>query len=477
MASMYERSIRIDEFAGICQIGNGMNLNLKYATDAKNCKTQGGVLRPMHDGTAIPGDLSAPIATLMHLFRRNHPTENQRDMLVAISGGKVYHRLMTATVWTEVAAVTVTNNDFDYVSYEILEEGFEFPTDVLLFSNADDGMKMFNSRSLAVSAVTTPYKFGVITRHAERIWGSGITDKPDLLVYSAPYNPLDWAQNSEIPEDGAGEISQPSWDGDSFTALRPFGSHLLAFKRNRVWRVLGYNPGEYILKEQYGGGAVVENSIAVNNEYALMLGHDSLMIYDGTVVNAFYKDWIQGVMDRITAGTRHYARAAMRGSTYCLTLALDGATYNNAILEYNVLEKAFNLRYGVYAETFVVIANTLYYTTSQAPGRVCVLDGSGAVLPLRWVTSWQDLGAKNVTKSGYMVYLALENTLPVDITLSIETEKRAKSKTVTIAPGGKMKRVRLSNIGRRFRLILETAGCVEYSLLGGLQIDIEVDED
>jgi len=63
-----------------------------------------------------------------------------------------------------------------------------------------------------VEAVETPKKFGVITRHAERIWGSGIPSDPDMLVYSAPYDPLDWTANVEQPQDGAGDILQPSWD-------------------------------------------------------------------------------------------------------------------------------------------------------------------------------------------------------------------------------------------------------------------------
>lgn len=551
MASVYERTVRIDQFTGICQDGDGVNLNLKYAVDAHNADTRGGTLKPMRGGSSIgnlivsdelvtdyvfsaadeaawyagigeahlaawvdetetlvwhntvndeyrrlvtmTGDpvvftwteplvydatvLTRTIGTLMHLNRRMHPVEAERDMLVAIAGGDLYYRLMTSTVWSKVTMTPAfSSNDFDFVSYEMLENGQEYPTDILLFTNATEGMFYFNSRTNAVEAVVTPYKFGAICRHYERIWGTAVEDKPDLLCYSAPYDPFNWAQNSEIPEDGGGEILQPSWDGDGFIALRTFGSQLLAFKQQKIWRVLGMNPGEYVMREQYGGGAIVENTIAVNNDFALMFGYDGLMMFDGVTATDFYQPWIKDIMARITPGTKPYAKAAMNGNVYCLALALDNSVDNNAILEYNIREKSFMLRYGVYAESFVAIENKLYYTSSKAPGAVLVL-GEGPVLPVKWVTGWQDMGAKNVTKSGFMVYLSMENTANVAITISIETEKRTKTKSYTLAPGGKIKRIRLSNQGRRYRLIFETPGSVDYTLLGGLQINMEVDED
>lgn len=549
--SQYEHSVKIDQFVGICQEGDGVNLNLKYAADAKNTDTRGGTLKPMRGGLSIgnliigdqlptdyvfsaadeaewylgvgmmhiaaftdntetlvwhntvndeyrrlvtmsgdpivfvwtsplsyePEVMTKTISTLMHLNRRMHAVDAERDMLVAIADGDLYYRLMTATVWTRVTMTPAfTNNDFDFVSYEVLEEGNEFPTDVLLFTNAVDGMFCFNSRTNTVSSVTTPYKFGAICRHYERIWGTAVEDKPDVLAYSAPYDPYDWAQDSEIPEDGGGEILQPSWDGDRFVALRTFGSQLLAFKRSKIWRIIGTNPGEYVCKEQYGGGAFIENTIVVNNDFVLMLGYDGLMLFDGTVSTDFYHPWVSGIMARITAGTKPYAKAVMNGNVYCLALALDGSVDNNAILEYDVRNKSFNLRYGVYAESFVSVQNKLYYTSSLASGDVLAL-GDGPVLPVMWTTGWQELSAKNVTKSGFIVYFSLENTASVSVSVSIETEKRIKTKTYTVPTGSAIKRLRLSNIGRRFRLIWETPNAVDYTLLGGLQIVMEIDED
>ena len=181
-------------------------------------------------------------------------------------------------------------------------------------------------------------------------------------------------------------------------------------------------------------------------------------------------------MARITAGTKPYAKAVMNGNVYCLALALDGSVDNNAILEYDVRNKSFNLRYGVYAESFVSVQNKLYYTSSLASGDVLAL-GDGPVLPVMWTTGWQELSAKNVTKSGFIVYFSLENTASVSVSVSIETEKRVKTKTYTVPAGSAIKRLRLSNIGRRFRLIWETPNAVDYTLLGGLQIVMEIDED
>jgi hypothetical protein len=117
--------------------------------------------------------------------------------------------------------------------------------------------------TLDVAPVETPKRFGVLARYNERIWGSGITGDPDMLVYSAPYDPFDWEAQIEIPEDGAGDIQVPTWDGDSFVALRQYGSDLIALKRNSIWRVYGTNPGEFTVQRQYGGGALVENTVAV----------------------------------------------------------------------------------------------------------------------------------------------------------------------------------------------------------------------
>lgn len=466
---------RINTFSGLMQQGDGENLNLSYAVEGKNFDTTDGALRPFTAGTALTGDLPAPIGTLAALYRR-YGEYTDPTLLVAAAGGKLYARTLTATTWTQIYS-GLQSDSFDFVTYEINMEGGQQlpdPVDVLLMTNAKDGMLCVRGDNLTVSTVTTPKKFGILARHAERIWGSGIEDNPDQLVYSAPFDPFDWEANVEIPEDGAGDILQPSWDGDSFVALRPFGSQLIALKKHRVWRILGTDPGNYIMKEQYGGGTIVENTVVVNGSYMLMLGDHGLMLYDGTDVSAFQHEAVQGVMRRLNSAAVARATAIVHDNKYYLALPLDSSMINNSVLIYNLTERTFNLIEGVYVRTFLEVETELYYTSDATPSRIWSMSG-GSTLPVTWVSAWQDMGIKNVTKSAFEILMASD--VATEITIGIRTEKKLKQKILYL-PAGRIRRVRVANHGRRWRLELSTAAGVDpYTLIGGVQIMMELDYD
>ncbi len=513
-ANNYETTMLVNSFAGINQSAGDRNVAMKYAVDGENFKTTDGLLQSMTGGREhIPPALPAPIGTLMLLFRRFRRDDffhTAPELLIAAAGNAIYARPLNEpgainSEWYKIYE-GITNDSFDYVTYETstywtldgkrvapytegaLEVIADNPIDILIMTNADDGMFIVYGDSLEV----TPYrvkptttdvekKFGVLTRHAERIWGAAIPDQPDMLMYSVPYEPLNWEQNNQFPEDGAGDIQQPSWDGDSFVALRVYGSYLLAIKKNRVWRIAGTNPGEYYMKEQFGGGTIVENTVVVFNDYMFLLSYDGLMMYDGTAVQPFRQREIQGIMERVNWQAVENAVATMNGVVYCLALPLDGSEYNNAILEYDTSERTFNLRTGVYVSSFLPYAEKLYYTDSRPKadgeeftGRVMVLDEEGEALPMRYVTAYQDLGYKSVTKSGFEIYLLADEDM--DVTVGIRTEKKLKQRKAHLT-GGKPKRVRVNVAGRSFRLELTVPAGAAWKMSAGLQIYMELDSD
>lgn len=509
-ANGYETTVQVPSFSGIYQGGGERGAAMKFAFDGENFSTKDGLLRSM-DGGSVHANamLDAPIGTLMLLYRRFRMEGNPYSpaVFVAVAGGKVYARSIDAApdvAWEERYS-GLTNDRFDYITYETntwwttgdsnlrvdprtegaIEVEAENPVDVLIMSNGDDGMFVVYGDSLEVvpfriqpSTTAVEKKFGVLTRHAERIWGAAIPDQPDMLMYSAPYDPLDWEQNNEFPEDGAGDIMQPSWDGDSFVALRPYGSYLLAIKKNRIWRITGTNPGEYYFKEQFGGGTLVENTVQVYNDYMFLLSYDGLMMYDGTAVSPFKQPYVQEIMRRINRKYIDEAVAVVHNGIYSLALPLDDSEVNNAILEYNTSEGYFNLRTGVYVSSFLSYENSLYYTDSRPStglcGAVMKLDGTGESLPMRYVTAYQDLGNKAVVKSGFEVYLLSDNDM--SITVGVRTEKKLKERTVHLI-GGKAKKVRVNVAGRSFRLELAVPGGDHWKMSAGLQVYMELDPD
>lgn len=495
----YDASARIPEFRGLMQYGDGINADPRYAVVARNMETTGGVLQPAAACTLLAASLPAPIETLARLHRRWYTGNESKDILVAASGGKLYSMLPDANSWTELTMPegisSYQSNVWSWVTYEINPVGSSASVDVLLLSNAVDGMVMVRGDNMTVSTVATPKRFGVIERYAERIWGGAITDDPDMLVYSTPFDPTNWTANVEQPADGAGDINQPSWDGDSFTALRAFGSQLIAFKKTRVWRILGTDPGEYTFKEQYGGGAPYSATIAVDSERIFMLTNQGIVVYDGLAVSPFQQEYAEQVFDRMNTSALDKACACVwHGKLYC-ALPLDGSPINNAVLVYNTVDNTWLLREDVSVESFLTTDDAIWFTSATTPGRVWLWredsweTGAATDRACQWVSPWNDLGLKNVVKGGFEVYLLCEvQTEPVTLSISIQTEKKVKTKQYTVQPltaeqiakdkGFKQKRLHFGGTGRRFRLMINApAGTPAWRIIGGIQIVAEIDPD
>ena len=486
----YDATVHVPVFLGMYQGGDKMSSDPRYAVEAVNVETEGGNLRPAAMPVQMRQQLNAPIETLVRFVRRWAEGTSRtgelegKEMLVAASGGRLYWTDEESDGWTQLSfpdgVSEYQSNTWSCVTYEENPEGAENPIDVLLMSNVKDGMICVHGDDMRVTKVETPKKFGRIVRSNERVWGGAIEEDPDMLVYSAVYDAMDWSQNDEIPEDGAGDIQQPSWDGDSFTALVPFGQQLVAFKGTRAWRIIGTDPGEYSFTEQYGGGTRYPETIAVNGYAALMLGDDSLRMYDGSSVFDYMRGYADDVFRRITPEAKHKAVACIYKGSYYLALALDGDTENGAVLRFNTRDKTFLLYEGVHVSSFVPCHNALYFATSVEPGRLFKWGEDPAEsgsMACRWTSLWMDLGYKSIQKGGFTVYVAPDTPVDAEIEITIETERKSKTKKVTLLASDKYKRVQISAKGRRFRYSIVSRSRTAWTLKGGLQIIAEIDQD
>jgi hypothetical protein len=101
-----------------------------------------------------------------------------------------------------------------------------------------------------------------------------------------------------------------------------------------------------------------------------------------------------------------------------------------------------------------------------------------------------DFGIKSLQKGGFELYMIPEvQNEAVELKISIQTEKKLKTKTYTIQPltddqreankEHRGKRLHFGGTGRKFRIIIETDAGVTapWRLIGGLQLIVETDPD
>ena len=447
------------------------------------------------------------------------------------AGGKLYQKQAgDTTEWAEIELPTgitaYQNSTWSWVTYEINPEGQD-TIDVLLMSNGLDGMIMivppdrpstwgdYTSHTWGylvdmtwleaespewhvVTVSTEGKKFGVIERYAERIWAGAITDNPDMLMYSRPYDPTNWTGpgEGEEPEDCAGDILQPTWDGDKFYALRRFGDQLLAFKKNRIFRILNTNPGEYVFKEQFGGGTSYFNTVAVEAERVFMETDQGLAVFDGVSTSPFGRDQVEAIWKTVNKSAMEQMCSALFDNRYYVAFPVGDSTVNNAMLIYNLIEGTILYYSDLYVESFMATDNELFITSSSLPGKILVMNynswdlGEGSGAATRWVSPWMDFGYKRIQKGGFDLYFVPEvKDEAVELVISVQTEKKKKTKRYTVNPlteaqreigkEHRGKRLHFGGSGRKFRVIIETEAGVTapWRLIGGLQMVVETDPD
>ena len=519
----YDADVRIPQFLGLRQYGDTINGNPVYAENAMNMNTKGGTLMPMAAPVPMDGALPEPIETLMMVNSRWG--EHAGVLLVAAAGGRIYTRGEDDTEWIQAdmpEGLTIfASNEWSWVDYEINTDNGD-THDVILFTNAYDGLFMLDGTERTITPVETPYLFGIIERRSERIWGAACkrydeehgqwVDEPDLLVYSAPYNPKDWAMrepdatedpddpryNPRVvpgqPEDGAGEIREPSWDGDKFVALRAFGDQLIAFKRTRVWRVLGTNPGEYEFKEQYGGGAYAPQTVAVDANRIYMLGRDGVYSFDGNSVEPFGAEYAHRVWKKLNLQFSDEACACVWREKYYIAIPTDGPS-NDLVVTYDLRDGTWLVRDDLRIESWLPGEDALYFTTADDPFTAYTYQedawesGSAIAGDQYWESPWNDLGYPHKTKGPFKFYFTPEVQGPADFVITIATEKKGRSKEVRAYPllgyeqrmnyEAKTIRVPFAVHGRRFRLKIQAKGGAVWRIRGGvlLNCDQETDED
>lgn len=487
----YNGSFSIPTPKGVYQAAGDTNVNADYAYRAENMRTERGLLATAHGTSRAFPALGVQMETLTRFYRRSRPDDP--DVYVAAGGGSIYTYTMGSEGWVERGS-GYTSNRWSSVTYEAVEDGQT--VDILIMSNAMDGMVVVFGSDLRVEAkeltIGDDYrnvKFAVLSRHAERVWGTGAPGYPDSVFYSRSYDPFDWTSNEETPELGGGVINQPTWDGDSMIALKPFGGYLLAIKPHTIFEIRGTDPSSFMIQEAYGtDGPVQAETICVDRLRMYYMTHAGLGMYDGSTMQILSRDALYETMRMRMEGAQENAVACVCDHIYYLAMCVkenedDVLVENNVVIELDTERGTFMIRKGLRVKDFYVLNGEVYFTQADSPYDVLRYNDpdSGTYLghPIEsvWETAWLDLGKKLMKRDFTLRFTADAdaNDTPVDIT--IITDRREKKKTVLLDKARKDYRVKIQNAGVRVKLRIEShAKAAGWRIYGGVQVEYSLDE-
>ena len=489
--SDYQGRFTIPTPKGVYQAAGDTNINTDYAYRAVNIRTERGLLASANGTSRAFPALGAQIETLARFYRRTRPDD--ADVYVAAAGGAIYTYTMGTEGWVK-RDEGYKSDKWSFVTYEAVEDGAA--VDILILSNAKDGMIAVYGSDLRVEKKTLTIgdaygevKFATLGRHAERIWGTGAEGYPDSIFYSRPYDPFDWTDVPETPEIGGGMMNQPTWDGDKFIALEPFGGYLLAVKQRTIFEIRGTDPSSFTITEAYGtDGPVEEKSICTDRMSMFYLSQNGIGLYDGSTLRLLSRDALYETMRMRMEGMDGAARACVCNHVYYLALCVkdnagDVLSENNTVVEYDTERGTFMIRKGMRVKDFFSVGGQVYFTQADEPFEVLrygdPASGSdlGAPMESLWETPWLDLGKAYMKRDFVLRFTADADADDVPLEMTILTERREKTRVVLLKRQRTDYRVKIQVSGVRMKLRLYShAKAAGWRIYGGVQVEYSLDE-
>lgn len=383
----------------------------KYAKMAYNFDGSGGALKKGFgiDCLSIPQpDKTAPHRAVLpeaaracrSFYYRRYDKENQKydDKIIVVGEGLELYYL---DVYGESGEFTPVS-DFCFqsmpaaINYRLSDE------DVIIFSSEDDGMIVWNG-------VDAPYKIEgapPITSmcvHYERLFAT-IDGEKSSLWFSADLDPTNW--NISLNE--AGFIEMTDERGQLLRVLS-FLDYVYVFRNNGIAKVTAYgDQTQFNVSQLYTGtGKIYEGSAVICGDRIIFLAEDGLYVFDGI---STYR-----ILDNIRPmffGGNENAVAAYICGKYYLACRMDfgaerylcenGSYKNNALIEYNIASRSFNIMRGVdiahmtiaHTESFSGIL--VCFNSDELSSRIGMITDKGGLFgqPLKksWLTPVSDLG-------------------------------------------------------------------------------------
>ena len=297
-------------------------------------------------------------------------------------------------------------------------------------------------------------KVSYVELYFGRLFAAGDPNAPARLYWSkAPGGGRtidDW-RSDDASENVSGGFVDVGVDDDPITGLFALSNQLLIFKRDSLYRLLGDRPGNYrIISVDAAFRQPVHTGCLRYADRLFFLTDGGLCFYDGQTVR---KSAAFRALEPILklANLNDVRAAACDDTLYFAIRARYGATYNDTLIEYDVLRDRFMLRNGFTAVDLCTVHGTLYMLTGA--GKLVAFDNNtsydGDPIDAWWCTPAMDLGRKDTNKTLLRLTASGEGRIGVRVISdggTYDTSIRLSSVPLGVTE------IPLRGVGRVFRL-------------------------
>ncbi|MDO4544326.1 MAG: hypothetical protein Q4C01_07210 [Clostridia bacterium] len=450
-------TLKLKSFTGVNNESAEGLLSLDMSPDACNMDTTGGKLRVANGfSRAIAVDFLEHMDTMQRLV----VFEWQDEMIYLVCSDRTIYKFNSETNrWQFLYDFYELASDPSVFDFQLAKIGSEewliiaYGGDQLLkLSLAESSVSYFGSAA-QLSNMTQTH----LALYYGRLFAAGNHLYPCRLYWSkAPGDDRsieDWRSDDSSPNVSGGFVDIGT-DSDPITGLFSMSNQLLIFKRDSLYRLIGDRPSNYrILPVDAALTQPIHTACVLRGDRLFFLTKSGLSCYDGqtvvrpyaaTAMNGLLKDADLSICKAVSCGDKLYF--AIRES--------EDATYNDALLEYDVVRGCWMIRRGFETVDMSSSHNKLYILTGDE--KLCIFDDSttydGLAIDAYWTTPFLDMGSKIDDKQAIEAYASGSDRLKIEVdygsgsrTSQMDLVNNEVSETMLFGTG-RLIRIKLSNI-------------------------------
>lgn len=349
---------------------------LSGVRDPISIRSFGGVYKPDDEGFSLPDNL---FTELINFGPSKYPAISTRPgySVLGTYGTKVLGmgawkdselhvifndgtwRRLIGTAWTTLASGLSLTARSSFVNFKGNLSDIS-----LIMANGVDPVKYYNGATVQ-NLPNVPANSNFIEQHDNRVY----VVNGDKVSFSALNIPSDWTT-----VDDAGEILVQSSDGEVISAVKSGPKHLIVFKPNSMYDLLGTGPSSYTLIPVAADLGAINNNCVVNIGGLVYFLHTTgVYSYASARPKKDFCSPIMNFIKRINLAALDKCSVGADGLNLYVSLPLDSSTTPNIILQYNLEYNAWYTIADYTAVNFSFFKGDMYIGNDN--GSVRQVDG------------------------------------------------------------------------------------------------------